>query len=60
MLYKKIIVVTTYYLGADNLWDIWEPLVLEHFLDFLSVFRKAYRASETLCFLVFFLQLRDS
>ena len=41
MPYKKIIVLMTYHLGADDLWDIWEPLVLEHSLNVLSIFRKA-------------------
>ena len=53
-----IIVVTTYYLGADNLLDIWKPLVPEHSFDFFPALRKACRVSEKFCFLVVFLQLR--
>ena len=41
MLYKKIIIVTTYDLVVDNLWEIWEPLVLEHSFDFFLAFWKA-------------------
>ena len=52
---KKIIVVTTYYLGADDLWDIWEPSVLEYSLNVLPLLRKTC-SSEFLCFLVFVLQ----
>ena len=59
MPYKRIIVVTTYHLGADNLWDIWEPLVLKHSFDVLPVLRKAY-SSECFCFLVFILKFGKS
>ena len=55
MSYKKIIMVTTYHLKANDLWDIWEPLVLEHFLDFLPALRKASR-SQNFYFLVFVLK----
>ena len=57
---KKIIMVMTYHLGADDLWDIWEPSVLEHSFDFFSALQKACRVSEKLCFLVVFLQLGES
>ena len=30
---KWIIVVTTYHLGADDFWNVWEASVLEHSLD---------------------------
>ena len=52
---KKIIVVTTYHLRVDDLWDIWESSVLKHSLDILSLLRKIC-SSEFLCFLVFVLQ----
>ena len=39
---KWIIMVTTYHVGADEFWDIWEALVLEHSLDDFSVLRNAY------------------
>ena len=57
---KKIIVVTTYDLGTDDFWNVWEPLVLEHSLDVFLAFRKVSRVSEKLCFLVIFLQLGES
>ena len=60
MPYKRIIVVTIYDLGTDDLWDLWEPLVLEHSLDVLPALRKFCRASEKLCFLIVFLQLGES
>ena len=59
MSYKRMIVVMTYHLGTDGLWDIWEPLVLEHSLDILSALQKVYSTSEKLCFLVVFLQLGE-
>ena len=49
----------TYDLGTDDLWDVWEPLVLEHSLNIFSALRKVRRASEKLCFLVAFLQLGE-
>ena len=57
---KRIIMVTTYDLGTDDLWDVWEPLVLEHSLDVLPALRKACRGSEKLRLLVVFLQLGES
>ena len=51
--------VTTYDLVANDLWDIWKPLVLEHPLNFFPAFQKAYKASEKFCFLVVFLQLGE-
>ena len=57
---KRIIVVTTYHLEADDVWDIWEPLVLKHSLEFFLALWKACKASKKLCFLVIFLQLRES
>ena len=51
--------VTTYHLRADNLWNIWELLVLEHFLNVFPVLQKACRAFERFRFLVIFLQLGD-
>ena len=56
---KRIIVVTTYYFVTDNLWDIWELLVLEHLFDFFSAFRKA-PSSQNFCLFVGFLQLGES
>ena len=53
---QKIIVVTTYHLGADNLWDVCEPLVLKHSLDILLVLREAC-ISECFCFLIFVLKI---
>ena len=52
--------VTTYDLGTDDLWDVWEPLVSEHSLDVLPALRKVRRVSKKLCFLVIFLQLGES
>ena len=51
--------MTIYHLGADNLWDIWEPSVLEHSLDVLPLLRKTC-SSKFLCFLVFVLQFGQS
>ena len=59
MFCKRIIIVTTYHLGADDLWDIWEPSVLEHSLDFLPALRKA-SSSQNFCFFVVVLQLGES
>ena len=56
---KRIIVVTTYDLGTDDLWDVWEPLVLEHSLDVLPTFRKA-SSSQRYCLFVIVLQLGKS
>ena len=56
---KRIIVVMTYDLGTDDLWDVWEPLVLEHSLDVLSTFRKAF-SSQRYCLFVIVLQLGES
>ena len=56
---KKIIVVTTYDLETDDLWEVWEPLVLEHFLDVFPAFRKAF-SSQRYCFFVVVLQLGKS
>ena len=52
---KRIIVVTTYDLGTDDFWDVWEPLVLEHSLDVLPALRKA-SSSQNFCFLIFVLK----
>ena len=46
---------TTYHLGADDLWDIWEPSVLEHSLDFFPALWKA-SSSQNFYFLVFVLK----
>ena len=35
MLYKRIIVVTTYHFGTNNFWDVWEASVLKHSLVIL-------------------------
>ena len=59
MSYKRIIVVTTYHLGVDNLWNIWESSILEHFLNIFPVLWKAYN-SECFCFLIFVLKFRQS
>ena len=37
---KRIIVVTTYHLGMNNFWDVWEFLILEHSLDVFLVLWK--------------------
>ena len=55
---KKIIVVTTYQLGADDLWDIWESSVLEYSLDFLPALRKT-SSSQNFCLFVIVLQLGE-
>ena len=51
--------VMTYHLGADDLWNIWEPSVLEHSLDIFPLFRKTC-SSEFLCFFVSILQFGQS
>ena len=51
--------VTTYDLGTDNLWDVWEPLVLEHSFEVFPAFRKA-SSSQSYCFFVVGLQLGES
>ena len=57
---KKIIMITTYYLEANDLWDIWVPLILEYSFDIFPVLRKVCRASKKFCFFVVFLQLEKS
>ena len=59
MFYKKIIMVTTYHLKTDNLWDICKPLVLEYSLDVFLVLQEAY-SSKCSCFLVFVLKFGQS
>ena len=44
--------MTAYHLKADDLWDIWEPLVLEYSLDIFLVLWEAYKVSEKLCSLI--------
>ena len=56
---KKIIVVTIYDLGTDDLWDVWQSLVLEHSLNVLPAFRKA-SSSQRYCLFVIVLQLGES
>ena len=56
MPYKRIIVVTTYHLRVDDLWDIYEPLILEDSFDVLAALRKA-PSSERFYFFVIVLQL---
>ena len=56
---KKIIVVTIYHLGADDFWDIWEALVLEHSLNVFLVLQKAPK-SQRFCLFVVVLQLGES
>ena len=51
--------MTTYHLGTDDLWNVYEFLVLEHSLDILPVLWKA-RSSECFCFLVFVLKFEQS
>ena len=58
MSYKRIIMVTTYHLGVDDFWDIWETTVLEYSLNFLPVLWKAY-SSKCFCFLVLILKFRQ-
>ena len=60
MLCKRIIVVTTYHLRVDDLWDIWELSVLEHSLDVLSVLWEAYSSDWFFCFFVFVLKFGQS
>ena len=55
MPYKRIIVMTTYHLGADDLWDICKLSVVEHSLDVILDLWKA-RSSECYCFFVFVLK----
>ena len=55
MSYKKIIVVTTYQLRADDLWNIYKPLVLEQSLDVFPVLQKAC-SSKCSCFLIIILK----
>ena len=50
--------VTTYDLETDDLWDVWELLVLEHSLDVLLTFRKASN-SQRYCLFVIVLQLGE-
>ena len=59
MPYKRIIVVITYHLKADNLWDIWELSVLEHSLNILSILQKACN-SDWFYFFVFVLKFKQS
>ena len=54
---KKIIVITTYYLGTDDCWDVLKSLILEHSFDIFPALWKACRVFEKLCFFVVFLQL---
>ena len=51
--------MTIYDLGTDDLWDVWEPLVLEHSLDVLPTFRKTSN-SQRYCLFVILLQLGES
>ena len=51
--------MTTYDLGTDDLWDVWEPLVLEHSLDVLPTFQKAF-SSQCYCLFVIVLHLGES
>ena len=55
---KRIIVVTTYNLVADDFWDIWEPSILEHSFNFFPAFRKA-SSSHRFCLFVVVLQLGE-
>ena len=59
MFCKWIIVVRTYDLVTDNIWDVWEASVLEHSFDVLPLFWKVC-SSECLGFLVIVLQLEKS
>ena len=56
---KKIIMLPIYHLRADDLWDIWKPLVLEHSLNVLPVLRKV-PSSQHFCLFVIVLQLGES
>ena len=56
MFCKKIIMVTTHHFGAHDLWDIQEPLILEHFLKIFSTLRKVL-SSQRFCFFVVVSQL---
>ena len=58
MSYKWVIVVTTYHLGMDDFWDVWEALVLEHFLDFFLVLWKT-SYFKCFCFFIFVLKFRQ-
>ena len=51
--------VTTYDLETDDLWDVWEPLVLEYSLNIFPAFRKA-SSSQRYCLFVVVLQLEES
>ena len=52
--------VTTYQLGVNDFWDIWEALVLDHFLIVFSALQKKYYSrSESFYFLVIILQLEE-
>ena len=56
---KRIVVVTTYHHEADDCWDIWKPLVLEHSLDVFLALQKA-PSSQNFCLFVVVLQLGES
>ena len=60
ILCKKIIVMTTYHLGTDDLWDVWESLELKHSLNVFPAIRKARKVSKKLYFFIVFLQLGES
>ena len=47
--------VMIYHLGADDLWDVRKPSVLEHSLEVFLILRKAY-SFECFCFLIFVLK----
>ena len=58
---KWIIIVTTYYLGTDKLWDVWEASVLKYSLIIFSALQKACCIwFERLHLFIVILQLRHS
>ena len=54
MLYKRIIVMTTYHLGMNGFWDVWESLELKQSFDVFPALQKA-PSSQHFCFFVVFL-----
>ena len=44
--------MANYDLIVDDIWDVWEVLLLEHFLDIFPVFRKACNSESSDSFIV--------
>ena len=56
---KRIIVIITWHIKADEFWDVWDALLLKHSLNVFLALRKFYTWHKRFCFLIIILQFEE-